>query len=92
MVANVGGWIGDHMVDLILDEVVIESELVTVDDGESTSVTFTVSLEEVGVHEVEVEGLQGSFTVRAPVPWVWVAAAILVVAPAAFYAYKRRKA
>lgn len=58
-------------------------------------VTVATSVE--GSHTVEVDGLEGSFTVTAPLPpptpfpWVWVGVAVIVILAAAAYYYYLQK-
>ncbi len=58
-VTNVGGQAGSYLGTLKI-------EGVTVDAGESTTVTFTVRKMIAGTYSVEVDGLKGSFKVKTP--------------------------
>jgi len=65
-VTNVGDEGGECEVALKIEGVVVDSQMVTLSGGESTTVTFKVSEEAEGTYHVEVDGLTGSFTVKAP--------------------------
>ena len=82
-VSNIGELSGVTTVKVKLDGVVVDSKIVSLDGGASTTVTFTVSTEVEGTHMVEVDGLIDTFTVTVPpkpVPWtLYVGVAILVV-------------
>ena len=61
-----------------------------------TAITFTVTTSVEGSHTVEVNGLEGSFTVTAPpppssspkaFPWIWVGVALIVVLAGVAYLY-----
>lgn len=69
VLANVGGEAGEHELELLINGIFVASESVALGGGESTTVTFTVVREDVGVYLVEVHGLQVSFTViLEPIP------------------------
>jgi PKD repeat protein len=68
-VTNIGGETGSYMVTLKVEEVIVDTETVTLDPAESTTVTFTVMKMIAGTYKVEVDGLFGSFKVtKPPVP------------------------
>jgi hypothetical protein len=67
-ITNVGEQGGTHTVDLRVDDSInefIASETVTLEGGESTSITYEVRRGE-GSYTVEVDGLTGDFEVKAP--------------------------
>jgi len=64
-VANIGTAEGTYIVTLKIENVVEAIENVTLDEGETENVTFTVSRDDEGTYHVEVDGLTGSFDVRA---------------------------
>ncbi|MBA7599950.1 hypothetical protein ES703_06996 [subsurface metagenome] len=67
-VTNIGEQEGSHTVDLKVDDSInefIASETVTLEGGEKALVIFDVT-RGVGSYTVEVDGLTGSFTVKAP--------------------------
>ncbi|MBA7563940.1 hypothetical protein ES708_05602 [subsurface metagenome] len=71
LVNNTGGKSGSYTVSLKIDGVKEADKSVTVDAGDSETVSFSVTKEETGDYSVEVDGLKGSFTVApalAPAP------------------------
>jgi len=96
-VENIGEESGSYTVELSLDGVIVETDSVALDGGESTSVSFSLSSEDEGDHVVEVDGLSSSFTVTEPpvepdYTWVYVLVAVLVLAAAGYYYWKRTQA
>ncbi len=69
-VQNVGEQKGTHELELIIDGLVEHSESVTLDGGQSTTITFTVQKETRKSYSVEVAGLSKSFEVVAPAEFV----------------------
>ena len=67
-VQNVGQEEGTHELELIIDGVVEQSESVTLDGGETTSVSFFVEKEIEGSYSVELGPLTGVFHVVEPEP------------------------
>ena len=67
-VANTGGTRGSYTVALMINGVKEAEKSVTVAAGDSRSVSFTVSKEDIASYSVVVDGLSGSFTVVAPLP------------------------
>lgn len=63
-VSNVGGTQGTYVVELKVNGVVEASESVTLAPNQSTAVSFTVSKDQRGTYQVEVDGLKASFTVE----------------------------
>ncbi len=62
-ITNVGEESGSYTVEINLDDEVIDTESVTLNGGESTSITFTVTRNTKATYSVEVAGLSSSFTV-----------------------------
>ena len=94
VVSNVGEESGGLGVELELDGAVEDTKAVTLDGGASTTVSFSVSSDEVGSHTVEVGGLSGSFTVEkaeAGFPWTYVIVALVLIAVVAYYLYSQRQ-
>lgn len=67
-VQNVGEQEGTHELELILDGLVEQSESVTLDGGQTTSVSFSVQKDMGGSYDVEIAELTGSFVIIEPVP------------------------
>ena len=86
-VENIGGKEGTHTVLFEVDGLVTEMAEVTLDGGESTTVTFTI-IEVAGDHTVGVEDLTGDFTVTAPgISPGYVAFVVIVIISAAVLGY-----
>ncbi|MFB0500638.1 MAG: PGF-pre-PGF domain-containing protein [Candidatus Hadarchaeaceae archaeon] len=66
VVNNAGGRTGSTTVTLEINGVAVDTRSATLDAGESTTVTFTVSEDVAGTYTVNVAGLTGSFMVTAP--------------------------
>ena len=66
LVANTGELAGSYEVTLKIDGKVVATKEVTLAGGASQKVTFTTAKDEAGTYAVNVEGLSGSFTVKAP--------------------------
>jgi len=64
-VKNVGELEGSHTVDLMVDGSVVESRTVMLIGGERRLIVYDV-MRGVGFYAVEVDGLTGSFEVKAP--------------------------
>jgi len=68
-VSNDGGVEGSYTVKLKINGSEVDSEELTLAAGASQTVSFTVSQESSGEYSVELDGLEGSFTVaEAPPP------------------------
>ncbi len=68
IVTNTGGETGTHDVVLKIDGVVEATKEVVVSAGASKKVTFTTAKDVAGSFTVDVNGLSGSFTVKAAPP------------------------
>jgi len=64
-VTNTGDGSGSYDVTLKIDSTVITTERVTLAGGENEELTFTVSEDASGTHSVDVNGLKGTFSVKA---------------------------
>ena len=104
LVANTGDLSGTYEVTLKINNVVVDTKDVTLAGGASQTVTFTTSKDVAGTYTVNVDGLSGTFTVKAPpeeeeVPaplawWVWLIVGLVVVAVigvATWLVLKRRR-
>ncbi len=65
-VLNVGEEEGTHVLELMIDGVVEQSQSVDLDGGESTSVSFFIQKEIEGSYSIELGGLTGAFQVVEP--------------------------
>ncbi len=68
LVANTGDLAGSYEVTLKINNVVVDVRDITVAGGASQKVTFTTTEDVVGTYAVNVDGLTGTFTVKAPPP------------------------
>ena len=94
-VTNIGDEAGTHTVVLLLDDTELDSDSVTVNGGDSTQLSFTISSIDEGSHTIEVEELTGQFSVIVQpeppgFPWIWVDLLIVVVVIAAVYILRKR--
>jgi hypothetical protein len=104
VVTNTGDVTGSYTVTLKVNSVTVTSKEVTLAGGASQTVTFTTTQDVAATYTVDVNGLSGTFTVRAPVVivpkagvpwWVWVIVGVVVVVGgllAYFLWWKRREA
>ena len=76
-VANDSGQEGTYTVVLKLDGETVDTEIVTLDAGQSQPVSFTVSGLDYGQHEVEVAELSDEFTTSRTITW-WLIILIIV--------------
>jgi hypothetical protein len=65
-VANIGSLPGSYEVFLMINKGVAATQEVTLDGGTSQTVTFTTYGDTAGTYAVSVDGLSGTFTVKAP--------------------------
>jgi hypothetical protein len=63
---NVGGVSGSYDIVVRIDGATMDTSSVTLDAGESTTVSFIVSPSQSGTYSLEVNGLTGSYTVEKP--------------------------
>jgi predicted alpha-1,2-mannosidase len=64
-VANVGTAAGPKLLRLEVDGSVVDNKIVTLNPGQEDTIVFTISENELGVHTVYIEDLQGVFEVTA---------------------------
>jgi hypothetical protein len=67
-VSNTGNLQGTYGVTLKVDGATVETKQVSVGGKASSKVTFTTTKDTAGAHSVDVNGVTGSFTVRALPP------------------------
>ena len=90
---NTGTISGSATICMHIDGEIIENKTVTVDAGQSETVTFTYTTGEVGVHKVEIESLVSEYKVNDPIPGFPVTAIVsgLLVTTYIFYYLSRRQ-
>ena len=89
---NTGKVTGSTAICINIDGEMIEEKTVTVDAGQTTTVTFTYSTDEVGPHKVEIGDLVSEFEVKVSprVPLIAIVAGLLVTAFLIFYLSRKR--
>ncbi|MBA7505061.1 hypothetical protein ES706_03724 [subsurface metagenome] len=68
-VANIGAAQGTYIVKLKIKGIMVDSESVTLNPGDTQAVSFTVSRDDPSTYAVSVDGLTGSFTVVGGEMW-----------------------
>jgi len=99
-VTNTGDLSGSYTVTLKVDGAVVDTKTVSLDGGASQKVTFTTAQDAAGTYSVDVDGLTGTFTVKAPLlpePFNWwliggVIAAVVVASVVVVMVVRRRRA
>jgi HTH-type transcriptional regulator, competence development regulator len=76
LVTNTGDVTDSYEVTLKIDEVLVDTEEVTLDSGASQTVTFTTTADVAGTYAVTIDGLSGTFVVTevilpTPTPINW---------------------
>ncbi|MHA2052086.1 MAG: DUF2341 domain-containing protein [Candidatus Kariarchaeaceae archaeon] len=66
IVSNLGEVSGSYSIEVELDGVIVDLQMVTLDGGESTTVTFIISSDDEGTHSVQLESQIKSFIVSLP--------------------------
>jgi hypothetical protein len=61
---NTGDVFGSYEVTLKIDDIIVDTKEVVIAGGTSEQVTFTRTMDESGIHSVDVNGLTGTFTVE----------------------------
>jgi hypothetical protein len=93
LVANTGDGTGTYEATLKIDDSVVATKSVTLAGGASEKVTFTISKDVGGTYDVDLNGLPGTFVVKAGPNW-WLIGGIIAAIIAAFlllYFYVWRK-
>jgi hypothetical protein len=71
---NLGGLEGSYTIKLLIDDIEEATHELVVAPGGTDTATFTVTREDSGTYTVEIDGLEGEFTVRASLfPWALLA-------------------
>ena len=68
IVTNTGDLTGSHEVSLKINDVIVQTEEVTLDGGGSKTISFIVTSDTIGEYNVDISGLPGMFEVKAPEP------------------------
>jgi hypothetical protein len=92
LVTNSGDLTGTYEVTLKIDNVVVATESITLAGGASEKVTFTTSKDVAATYAVNLNGLSGTFVVKAGLNW-WLIAGIVagvVAIGVAVYIVRRR--
>jgi subtilase family serine protease len=79
LVTNTGDLTGRYEVSLELDDVVVQAKDITLDGGDSETITFSITPDTAGEHTIYINGLLGTCEVKAPPP---APAPVPAVAPA----------
>ena len=66
IVTNTGDLTGSYEMSLKIDDMVAQTKEVTLDGGDSETISFSVTPETVGEHTVNIGDLLGSFEVKTP--------------------------
>jgi len=66
LVANTGDFTGSYEVTLKIDDVAVATQDVTLAGGASQTLTFTTTKDAAGTYTVNINGLSGTLTVKAP--------------------------
>jgi hypothetical protein len=100
LVTNTGNLTGNYTVTLKIDNVVVDTANVTLAGRASQRVTFAVTRDVAGTYTVNVNGLSGTFGVKAlpevepPINWALIGgiiAAIVVAGLLIFFFFRRRR-
>jgi parallel beta-helix repeat protein len=79
-VANDGEESGTYTAELQINGSTVDSKVVTLDGGQSQSVSFAVTSSEAGTYDASVAGLNGSFTVvKSSIWWIYLIIAAVVI-------------
>ena len=91
-VANDGEETGTYIVELKINGQTIDSQVVTLDGGQSEPVSFTVTETEAGTYEATVSGLSGAFTVaKTSLWWIWlIIAAVVIIGGLLAWRFRKR--
>jgi len=66
LITNTGDITGSYEVNLKIDNVVAQTKEVTLDGGDSKTISFSVTPDTVGKHTVSIGDLPGTFEAKAP--------------------------
>ena len=68
IVTNTGDLTGSYEVSLKINDVIVQTEEVTLDGGGSKTISFRVTSDTIGEYNVDISGLPGTFEVKPPKP------------------------
>jgi hypothetical protein len=94
LVQNVGEESGTYALSAALDGSLIFEEVLSLNGEQSRTVTFDILSEDPGIHTVTIEDLEETFTVtspKAPIPWLWIDLAIIVIVIGVIYYLRRQQ-
>jgi len=66
LLSNTGDLSGSHEVSLLIDGEVAQTKGITLDSGEMQEISFEVTPDTAGEFQVAIDGLSGSYVVKAP--------------------------
>lgn len=89
-VTNTGNIAGETEVELLVNNETVDSETVTLEAGETTTVEFSHTEKEQGDYTVEIGDLSGTYEVTKSTPFLTGAATIGILATAFILLRKRR--
>ncbi len=92
-IANIGEVEGATTATLTINDVVEQTQDVTLAGGATTAVSFNVTKDVAGTYNVEINGQTGSFTVTAPPSlwWIWIIIAVVVAIGVIVWLVVRRR-
>jgi hypothetical protein len=100
LVTNTGNLTGNYTVTLKIDNVVVDTANVTLTGRASQRITFAVTRDAAGTYTVNVNGLSGTFIVKAPpeveppINWALIGGIIVAIVVAGlliFFFFRRRR-
>lgn len=68
IVTNTGDLTGSYKVSFQIDDVVAQTREVTLDGGDSETISFSLTPDTIGKYTVNINGLPGTFEVKPPKP------------------------
>jgi uncharacterized membrane protein len=105
-VSNIGGQTGSYNVPLLVNQVLEDTQVVTLNKDESTTVQFELTKQNVGTYNIDVDGLVQSFLVTEnpvdnngdssgesnsfPFEYLVVVAAVVIAIVAVFFMFRRK--
>jgi uncharacterized repeat protein (TIGR01451 family) len=94
-VMNIGGKGGNYTAFLKLDGVIVATQKVSLEPGQTETITFNIGPNEPGTYQVEVGGLHGEFESSVWINWglvLGLPAGLILLALLLWYLRKRQKA